>query len=413
MGFDSGGIVFDDGAGGVIRPPAELRAAGAVPVLVNRQWRNGVLLNSTEYDGDAWALYRDERLPSRVGYRRWEERYPSGAVPVADSMPKANVAVTWGDFLVLGDIVWKENPSNPLSDDNSARYPHGLWFSEPGTFDSWDELEVQFVGQRSGSNIIVGMFPMEPGLLVTTTSGIYLLRGEPQANSTEELRIGLGPAHRRAVAFWPYTGGVVWIDRNGEVWATNGEEFSRLDEHLPPFSGGACSVVAHGQHLLVCRGGRNFVLYAGGEGGAWTELNAEPNRGGIAHRGSVYVWAADGLRRWGVSLPSRGHSDGEPVLSRVVTRTLSGEDPHMVTFWHRVGLAAGGGDILSARSKAGPWSADAPVAEHVAPAEAGERFRAVVPAHGPSVEASFGWEAEGDVRYEAVTVWAHRGRGER
>ena len=415
--FTSGDrLVFVDGLDEV-SPPGELPLAGYMPLLVSQQWRNAALLNSTEFGGDAWAIYRDQRLPQRVGFRTWSNRYPSGAEPVPNSMPKANQATTWGDFLVLGDIVWKANPSNPLSSENSARYPHGLWFSEPGQFDTWDELEVQFVGQRSGGNRIVGMFPLEPGLVVASTSGMYLLRGTPARNQMEELRVGMGPGTAAAVAMWPMMGTVVWVDARGQVWQTDGERFARLDGPLPQYftngtDVGDHSVAAVDDYLVVTRSDGTFVLKSQGESGAWTELNG-PHVGALArHRGSVYARGDDGLFRWGLQVPTRrGLRDGVPVESEVVTRPLASQDPHERAFWHRFGVAARG-ELVEAESHAGPWGVSE-LSESFAPSPGVTDGLQVFPAHGPSTDASFRFRFLGDVDLEAVTVWLHQGRPSR
>lgn len=432
MSFDANdGIVFDDpeSPGSPLRPSGELRAAGRIPLLVDKQWRTALLLNSPDADVDAWALFRDERQPSRAGYRRWTERYPSGS-PAADAMPKASLAVPWGDFLVLGDIVWKKDPSQPLSPANAARYPHGLWFSEPGVMDSWDELEVEFVGQRDGNNRIVGMFPMEAGLLVTSPSSVFLLRGTPDDHLYEDLRVGVGPVDAGAVTFWPQAGVVAWVDARGQVWQTNGERFGRLDEPLPPYDysyeGRRDAVGVLDGYLVVSRAGRTFCLRLGEEGrAAWTELNGPYATGMEPHAGSLYLVSADGLLRWAPEVEGlRGRRSAvsgtfgdeglteTPLGSEVATRTLAGEDPHDTAFWHRVGLRSEGGRVLSAASVAGPY--DEALRLVYGPEDAtGERDLRVWPGHGPSVEATFVFEGEGDITYESVTAWVHNGKAVR
>lgn len=424
-GFTDEGLTFPDGSGGSVSPPGELPVAGYLPLLVDKQWRNAALLNSVDYDGPAWAIYRDDRLPSRVGYRTWENRLPSGSGPVPNAMPKANVAATWGDYLVLGDIVWKADPSKPLDEGNAARYPHALWFSEPGAFDKWDELEVQFTGQRSGGNRVVGLFPVEAGLLVASTSGMYLFRGTPQENSKEELRVGVGPSDQKKVTYWPLKGTVVWMDARGQVWQTDGETFSRLDDPLPEPPNtwnpeppdpqqSLDSVTAIDEYLLVSRGGRLFALYAAGERGAWSELNGPAAAGLYSFRGSMYSRSGQGLYRWGLQLPGqRGQRDRQPVASEVVTPTLAGSDPHEVSFWHRFGVRVSSADMVAAESIAGPASVGALPSLTYREPDVSPTRQQVLPAHGPSVEASFRWRFLGDVTFEAVTVWVHRGRPER
>lgn len=420
MAFDAeNGIVFvDPETGDPIRPSGELRATGRIPLLVDKQWRTGLLLNSADSNEDAWAIYRDDREPSRTSYRKWSNRYPSGS-PALNSMPKANRAVPWGDFLVLGDIVWKEDPSQAFSPNNAARYPHGLWYSEPGVMDSWDELDVEFVGQRDGLNRILGMFPLESGLLVASPSSVFLLRGAPDDHLYEDLRVGVGPKCSCSIAFWPLAGVVVWLDARGQVWQTNGEAFGRLDFPLPSYEYNATPMEGDGlgvldEYLIVSRAGRTFALRLLTEGNAaWTELNVPYASGFETYRGSLYMRTQSGVLRLAPEVQSlRGTFDGAPLDSEVVTRTLAGENPHESTFWHRFGLRSSGGELLQVESIAGPSDSGLKLVYNN-PEGAGDRGMAVWPAHGPSEEATFAVKGRGDITYEQVSAWVHKGAGSR
>ena len=441
MTFPAPGVFAYDTDDNLRRPSAELEAIGVVPVLSDRRWHAATLLNSPTYDGPAWAVWYDERYPNFARATFWDDRYPNANVTVQprpdvpepweafvpstdirrgqpNSMPKAGVAGTWGDFTVLGDVAWKANPSEPLSVNNSARFPHALWYSEPGKTDEWDDLEVEFMGQTRGDNRVVGMFPVEQGMLVATTSSIVMLRGTPDNHDQETVRQSVGPHHRNAVDWWPLPGVVVWVDQHGHVWQTNGEEWGRLDIPLPPQDGVDFGnrLAVGDQYLLVRRGGRTFALLVSDSGeGGWTELDVPAGTSWWHWRRAWWATVpGDGVRRFAPLLEERGLRDGEPdVVQRLASRTLSSGRGHERAVWHRFGLKLQGGRMEEASSRVGPWLTGGPSLVWPGPEMGDVRDLAVWPAHGPSREASFGWELSGDATVEGATVWVHQGRGER
>jgi hypothetical protein len=142
-------------------------------------WVDGLLCNSaTVTDVDSFMVYIDPRNGAPA-VKSWSNYYPTDEGGTADSMPRAGRCTMWGDFLVLGDIVWNADDTQPLTESNSARFRHGLWFSIPAKTDTWDPVDTVFTGQKSGNNVVQGLFPLEQGLLVVTCSLVAMLQGSP------------------------------------------------------------------------------------------------------------------------------------------------------------------------------------------------------------------------------------------
>jgi hypothetical protein len=419
-GLGPDGIVIDGQ-----RPSKNLEAIGQIPLLVTEivkeipttVWRPSVLLNSVEETGPAWGIYTSEVTVSRISAKFWTNRYPSGS-PTDNAMPRANVSQMWGDFHMLGDIIWLADRNLEFGPNNSARFPHAIWFSQPEKSDSWDPVDVQFIGQQADDNIILGMFPVPAGLIVISSNGAHMLRGNPDFNEYEQIRVGIGPSSRKSVTFWPAAGVVVWVDKRGQIWQTNGESFGRLDTVLPEV-GGPCvsSIVAFDDFLIVSRDGRMYALRLYQGQGIWTELNSTCMSEMHRYEGSIYMARTflGGIERFAPEFDARGTLEGVPISSRITTPTLQPPDQHKQTFWHRFGFRTdGSGSLLRALARNGPLvSPQSKTIEYLIEETAGNRQNVVFPAYGPSKEASFTLEAEGDVIFEGATVWSHSGRDRR
>jgi hypothetical protein len=312
-GFGPEGIVIDGQ-----RPSKKLEAIGQIPLLITETvdgtpttvWRPSVLLNSIEETGPAWGIYTSEVTVSRIGATFWTNRYPSGS-PTDNAMPRANVSQMWGDFHLLGDIIWLADQNVAFGPDNAARFPHAIWFSQPEKADSWDPVDVQFIGQQADDNVILGMFPVTAGLIVISTNGAHMLRGNPDFNEYEQVRVGIGPASRKSVTFWPAAGVVVWVDKRGQIWQTNGENFGRLDTVLPDVDGPCpSSIVAFDDFLIVSRNGRMYALRLYQGQGIWTELNATCMREMHRYEGSIYMARTflDGIERFAPEFGRERHA---------------------------------------------------------------------------------------------------------
>jgi len=418
-----------------------LRFAGRIPLLIDDVWVSAGLLNSADFDSEAAAVYRDPDTDT-IGVKTWSNRYPSDETDgTPNSMPRAALSTNWGDFVVLGDIHWKSDPSAAYSDTNTARYPHGIWLSEAGTTDTWNPDKVFFVGQKLEQNAVVGLFPLERGLLVVTQSLIALLRGTPDDFVYEELRSGISPLFSSEVTFWPYTGLVVWLDRSGKVWATNGDAVARLDEGVTINRRGRGALLGLQQDLFVSGGDDVRLFHTFGEGGAWTTLITPSGwQKAVFCRSTVIGVGADQDSQGTFILDDetfglldgnflhgsvdsvqvfslfdedrRGTFNGRPVRPLLRTRPLPGSSDRTV-FWHRFGLRGNGpGRLMSATAYGSTDLSERGLTTRVN-SRLADRKDVTFEAHGPSLEAVFELEFEGDVTPEHVTVAAHRGRSER
>lgn len=399
-------------------------------------WVDALLVNSSDTIAiDSFAVYIDP-ADGEARVKTWSEHYPSGT-PTVNSMPRANICAMWKDYLILGDIVWNEDDTEPLAENNSARYKHGLWFSQPGKTDSWDPVDTVFVGQKSGGNNVVGIFPIERGLLVFTTTMIILLDGTPDDFVYRELRARISPESRDAVTFWPSQGGVSWIDGSDRVWYTNGEEFVRFDSKIN-IEGGR-SVTAIDNYLIVAAQKEIHVLRLFDESFGWTRLNLpfswrkinstatkifglevgigggtfilDDNVFGILDMN--FLWDRPGqMTVMDLYADERGKFNGKNVVSTVRTRPLPGAG-HNTTFWHRFGLRAVGSGSLNSVAAYPSTNLDEDSYVVNVGGDLEDRKDYVFPAHGPSLEAVFEAEFEGDVTVENMTVWVHKGRPKR
>lgn len=420
----------------------DLRFVGRIPLLVNDVWVSAGLLNSVATDDPAAAVYRDP-ITELIDVQTWSDRYPTDEEDgTPNSMPRAAVSANWGDFLLLGDIHWKADPSLAYSSGNTTRYPHGIWRSVGGTSDRWNPDDVFFVGQRQEENAVLGMFPLERGLLVVTQSLIVLLRGEPNDFVYEELRVGISPQFASEVTFWPYAGLVVWLDRFGRVWATNGDVVARLDSGVTIDRQGRGMVLGLDDNLFVSGGKDVRVFHTFGEAGAWTTLitpsgwqkavycrNTVIGVGTNQDSGGTFVLddpvlgllddntlhgEVDTVQVFTLSdnQDKRGTLNLEPINPVIRTRPLPGASDRTV-FWHRFGGRVNGpGRLRKAVSYSSPDVSERGF-EHRTSIRLDERKDFTFEAHGPSLEAVFELEFEGDVTPEHMTVSVHRGRLER
>lgn len=417
----------------------QLRFAGRLPLLVDDVWRSAGLLNTNTFEGDAAAIYRD--ADDSIAVKRWDNRYPTAdGDGTPNSMPRANVAANWGDFVFLGDIEYRLDPATPFSDSNRALFPHGIWRSVAGTSDRWSIDDVFFVGQKLEENAILGMFPLERGMVVVSQSSISLLRGTPDDFAFEELRSGISPVTRDEVTFWPYAGLVVWLDRFGRVWATNGDSVSRLDRGVTIERTGPGVLLAVDENLFVSGRVDVRVFHSFGEQGAWTTLITPSGWQQAAFcRGTVIGVGADqdsggtfilddetfglldentlhgdvdSVQVFNLFDPDRGMFNNRPVQPVLRSRPLPGASDRTV-FWHRFGVRANGpGSLMSATAYDNAVASGRGYGSRVR-ARLDRRKDLTFEAHGPSVEAVFELVFEGDVTPEHMTVAAHRGRSER
>jgi hypothetical protein len=292
-----------------------------------------------------------------------------------------------------------------------------------------------FTGQKAGANVVQGMFPLEPGLLVVTCTLVALLQGSPDDFIYRELREGISNCGRNGVSKWAAKGGVVFGNDVGDVWFTNGESFQRLDEAIEVDN--FQSIAAYGEYLFVSttEGTRVFRLYE--EGGGWTRLTGifgfakmqttnrfligieareaggsfllDDETYGLLNSDSV-LWSQDRLlTALDFEGEDRGTFNGRTLRSTIRSRPLPGFG-HEVRFWHRFGVRAKGtGSVVKAISRPS-YDANERGYDTRLRGDLRRRFDYVFDAHGPSLEATFDVEFDGDVSVEHMTVWEHGGR---
>jgi hypothetical protein len=359
-------------------------------------------------------------------------------IPDPDVMPRGNVGVLWGDRLILADIEWfsSTGTNQTLSASTSKRYKNAMWFSEAGRIDEFDPLSV--VVPCSSDAQIVAMHVLDVGLLIVTTNasgrdGLVLLRGTAGNFRVEVLRSGLAAAPRltnRSLGFstlWTETGTVVFVDRLGGVWQTNGSSVVRLDGLMLEPYGPADDddhTASVGPWLFVSRGKRLLVFRLMGEQGGWTELVTPSSSVWVRSMTPVgnAIWFLSNGTVWRIAVGYTNGPRGQvgstyPQLTfstPTVAVEQQGDLAHQRSLWHRVGVRARGHGaaptLVSVRTKACP-ALESGVSYLVNVNETvGSRHERVVPAGiGYSAEASGTWTFSGDVEVESVTFWADGG----
>lgn len=397
----------------------------------------GLLLNGVGRSGSAFAVWED-RSTFDANVKEWSTKWPASG-GTDDCMPPADKAVMWGDFLVLGSIRWFDDDTAALADLNNKLFENGLWFSAGGDTDNFDPLDVEFVNLSStvaaGDDYIEGMVPIDAGMMVVTTGGVALLRGAADDHALESLRASIGPNENAAPCWWPHAGSTILMDKAGQLWSTNSEEFLRLDTGLD-LSRSTLSNEDHvwGWHdnLLWSRDGELWCFHAFDVEGVWSQIitpgdgvtqmvNLGDQLYGIEQTGGrVWRWNRldlhDDYSDPSTGVSERGQIDGTAVSPSVASRTLE-LHPHRKTMWQRIGVRARGGyntATLDAVRMFPRAFVDGGSSFDKAPAEAvGDRYEYVCRAPGPTKELSVEVEFTGDVELEAVSLWHHQGHDDR
>lgn len=401
-------------------------------------WVDALLCNSaTVLDVNPFIVYIDPRT-NEPAVKFWTNNYPNDEEGTSDSMPHAGRCTMWGDFLVLGDINWRADPDAAFTSGNQSRYGHGLWFSIPGKTDTWDPIDTVFTGQKAGGNVVQGMFPLENGLLVITCTLIAILQGSPDDFIYRELREGISNCGRNGSSKWASKGGVVFGNEYGEIWFTNGELFERFDESIR--LDGFNSIAAFGEYIFASDNNGVRVLRIYSDSGGWTRLTGTGAFAkilitdrfliGIEAREAVgsfilddevfgvldseeVLWSADRvISAFDFESENRGTFNNRKILSKIQSRPLPGFG-HEVRFWHKFGVRAkGSGSLVKGVSRPSSDVSERGYDTRIR-GDLRRRFDYVFDAHGPSLEATFDVEFDGDVTVEHMTVWEHGGRLEK
>ena len=414
--------------------PEQRRPVARVPLdqVTSAGFRSTLLLTSIHMgdDGTAVFVYEDD-AGGTLRFFEVDELWPSSSLD--EVAPKGQYGALWNGVLVLGDIEWRDDAEQELSQSNKKRWRNSLWLSEPGRPLDFDPLSVVHVGDAHER--ITGLQPIEAGLLVFTSSdsssggGVWILRGTPDAFSRAPLRLGVGA--NRGQAAWQETGTGAWVTATGEVWQTDGQQVARLDwqgldvSRSPDAGNG---VAEFGPWLLAALDDRLFACRAldDQEGAAWTELQVdgvgEIDMASVAHIGNQLLLLADGevFRFTRADGPARGETPDGLVELKVGSRTLESRPPTQKTFWHRIGLraTAGSGAAVASvdriRLSAGPvLDVDAPSLDREGPwslleGQAPRRWQALVRGPGACNELGVEVTMSGDVVVEQLAV-AFRG----
>lgn len=382
------------------------------------------------------------------------------ALPGRGVIPRGNLGTMWGNILIVGNVEHRQDQAlapnvevldsttfYSLSDDNTAPHRSSFYFSM-GDLDVFDPRAVLRAGSTDAP--ILGAHVLGEALICVTSAGSegdgvirydgdptalinYASEPNPFAVEREVVKGGIGGTprddseigHRAFSTLWSEANVVAFIDRLGNVWATNGRSCERLDMFglLPPQSGTIYDHVASvGKHLFAWRDGRMLVssildYYDGTGSTCWTEV--VPPSSDIKSMygvGEELYFISEG-RVWRFSKAGpraeRGRLNNVPVELRVSTRTIGVPDEQSRKHWHRFGVTfetVGGGTLKSlttrSASSANAGGASASYTVTVDNTVAQGEGRSVVPAGiGSQTLVSGTAVFEGDVRLQEFAFW--------
>ncbi len=265
-----------------------------------------------------------------------------------------------------------------LNDDTTGSHRGSIYFSTGGEIDRFDPRGVINIGKTDVA--IAGIHVLNDDIIVITTAGteldgVYKISGylsrviqygaenNPGAIKVNLLRGGLGAprrttkVHKNYSVVWSESGSVVFIDRLGAIWYTNGTICERLDRfgpRKPDLATENDHVAEYGPHLFAWRNNRLlcFTLLSSSNGrageGCWTEINLSRGstpfniRSMVGSRDEVFFVATDtgNVMRMCQSAPNaeRARVDNVPLTVTVSTLTAGDVSSHQRTNWHRFGM---------------------------------------------------------------------------
>jgi hypothetical protein len=259
-----------------------------------------------------------------------------------------------------------------LNDSNTKPYRQSFYFSS-ADIDEFDSRAVIPVGKTDVR--IAGLHTIDDTIIAVTSAGgeedgVYRIRGylsalfpydetapNPNAVRVELIRGGVGApprtlsgGHKSFSCLWRSANTVVFIDRLGGVWYTNGRLCDRLDRNGPikPTVGVEEDHIADvGEHLFVYRDERLLcftLLSSDGDAGigAWSEL-VKPSgviKSMIGGREDLYFINDGKVMRYATAgLDSeRGKIDNAVQTLTLGTPTMPSQDEHDRTNWQYFGM---------------------------------------------------------------------------
>jgi hypothetical protein len=260
-----------------------------------------------------------------------------------------------------------------LNDNNTGPHRGSFYFSGED-IDTWDPRSVI---RPSRTDVrIAGMHTIDDTVIVVTTSGsegdgVVRVRGylsklhpynpneqpDPTAVRVELIKGGVGAperpingGHKNYSCVWSEAGVVVFVDRLGGVYYTDGQVCDRLDRFGPKQPASADfndHVASLGNHLFMWRGNRLFCFtmlgnQQGTGSGCWTELSVPSGQiySMTGVRDSMYFVQNGSVKRFATGGPvaERGRADNVLLPLTVSTATLGSDDDHARTNWHRFGM---------------------------------------------------------------------------
>lgn len=314
--------------------------------------------------------------------------------PGKGTIPAANDATMWGNALILGDVFWKREDATVAAGNSDVAQVlnAGNTYAHEGSIlygeDDIDKFDPRSVIKLSNTGTgIRGMHMLDATLIAITEyggegDGVIGLRGNlgalhpydgsqanPYAIRKELIRGGVGATRlgtgdrkgqKPVSCVWPEAGLVVFIDRMGGVFYTNGETCDRLDQNAPTIPGVANvwdHVGAVGKHLFVWRDKRWWCLTImsntadGASSAAWTELvpPGTPSehsdlRSMVGAREELYFLWNRAVWRVALKAPAaergKAHTGASSTTLDLVvsTRTVATPGEFEKPLWHRFGM---------------------------------------------------------------------------
>ena len=320
--------------------------------------------------------------------------------PGSGIIPRANVGTMWNGQLILGDIEYRSDkafeatntkrkvtvPPNKavldfpgLSDDNTDVH-RGRFYYSLQDIDIFDPRNV--FGVTGSDARIAGMHMLDNYLICITTyngsnDGVIALSGnlgqvisytgddKPFAIRRQLIRGGVGVAdysdtgngHTTQTCLWPEAGNVVFIDKFGGIYSTDGRSCDRIDRYGPKQPAGSTHydhVAAVEKHLFAWRNNRLLVLSllesdGSQASGCWTELAlpesaASPSavKSMIGGAQQMFMVVNGHVWRYCISGPTAeyGYVNGTSKVEAVIsTATLGDTNSHKKTNWFRFGFS--------------------------------------------------------------------------